>query len=164
MTDERDYAAFLGRLCFYGERKKEWTMNHTHASLRYATVIVWLHAMIMVLHGLAHVENGIWLSFCGDAFVSVVIVLAPLLALLLLHSRWQRPGALLLAFSLLGALIFGLWNHFLVSGTDNVAQVPLGLWHLPFLITSMLLALLEAVGSAIGVWCLYALTPSRARR
>ncbi len=127
-------------------------------------MIVWLHAIIMVLHGLSHVENGIWLSFFGDAFVSVVIVLAPLLALLFLHSRWLWSGALLLALSLLSALIFGLWNHFLVPGADNVAQVPPGSWRLPFLITSILLALVEVVGTAIGVWCLYALAPSRALR
>lgn len=132
-------------------------MKMIDTSLRYATMIVWLHVIMAVLHGLVHVENSIWLSLSGDAFVTVVIVLAPLLALLFLHSRWQRAGALLLALSLLGALIFGLWNHFLVPGADNVAQVPPGLWHLPFLITSILLALLEAIGTGIGVWCLYAM-------
>lgn len=139
-------------------------MTQTDTSLRYATVIVGLHAIIMILHGLSHVENSIWLSFFGNAFVSLVIVLAPLLALLFLHSRRQRSGALLLTFSLLGALIFGLWNHFLIPGADNVAQVPPGPWHLPFVITSILLALLEAAGSAIGVWCLYALIASRRPR
>ena len=137
-------------------------MKLAHNSLRYATMIVWLHVIMTVLHGLSHVENSIWLSFSGDAFVTVVIVLAPLLALLLLHSRGLWPGALLLALSLLGALIFGLWNHFLVPGADNVAQVPPGPWHLPFLITSILLALLEAVGTGIGVWCLYAMARPRA--
>jgi hypothetical protein len=129
-------------------------MKLTYTSIKYATWIVLLHVLVNVLHGLAHFENSTWLSLFGNAYVTVVIFLAPLLALLLLYSRWQRQGAWLLALSMLGALIFGLWNHFIVSGPDNVAQVPPGPWHLPFLITSILLALLEATGTAIGVWCL----------
>jgi hypothetical protein len=129
-------------------------MKLTYTSIKYAALIVLLHALVNVLHGLAHFENSIWLSLFGNAYVTVVILLAPLLALLLLYSRWQKQGAWLLTLSMLGSLIFGVWNHFLVPGQDNVAQVPPGAWHLPFLITSILLALLEAVGIIIGIWYL----------
>ena len=129
-------------------------MKQIHPSVRYATIIVLLHGLINIFHGLAHFENGIWLSLFGNAYVTIVILLAPLLAILLLYTRWQRPGAWLLTLSMLGSLIFGVWYHFLVPGPDNVAQVPPGAWQLPFLITSILLALLEAIGIASGIWCL----------
>jgi glucose dehydrogenase len=132
-------------------------MKLTRRSIMYATILVWLHAIIALLHGLAHFENSVWLSLLETAFVMVVIALAPLLALWILHSRWQSAGALLLTLSMLGALIFGVWNHFLVPGTDNVAQVLAGTWYLPFLITSILLAILEVIGVGIGAWCLYSL-------
>ena len=135
--------------------------RQTDPSIKFAAMIVWLHASVVVLHGLTHGETGVGLSLFGTAFVTGIVVLAPLLALLFLRSRWQRAGALLLVLSMLGALIFGLWNHFLVPGADQVAEVPPGAWHLPFLVTSILLAVLELAGSGIGGWCLYALGRSR---
>src|ERR1700736_2652167 len=99
-------------------------MKLTRRSIMYATILVWLHAVIALLHGLAHFENSVWLSLLETAFVMVVIALAPLL----------------------GALLFGVWKHFLVPGTDNVAQVLAGAWYLPFLITSILLVILEVIG------------------
>jgi hypothetical protein len=58
---------------------------------------------------------------------------------------------------MLGSLLFGLVNHFIVPGADNIAQVMPGVWQTSFLITSILLAISEAVGTAIGLWCLFAL-------
>src|SRR5690349_9054210 len=135
--------------------------RQTDQSITYAAVIVWLHAGAVVLHGLTHVETGVGLSFFGTAFVAGIVVLAPLLALLFLRSRGPRAGALLLVLSMLGALIFGFWNHFLVPGADQVAEVPAGAWHLPFLVTSILLAVLELAGTGVGGWCLYRLGHSR---
>ena len=137
--------------------------RQTDRPITYAAMIVWLHAGVVVLHGLTHVETEVGLSPFGTAFVTGIVVLAPLLALLLLHARGPRAGALLLLFSMLGALIFGLWNHFLVPGADQVAEVPPGVWHLPFLVTSILLAVLELVGTGVGGWCLYVLGRSRPR-
>jgi hypothetical protein len=56
-----------------------------------------------------------------------------------------------------GSLLFGLVNHFMVPGADNVAQVMPGVWQTSFLITSILVAISEAVGTAIGLWCFFAL-------
>lgn len=136
-------------------------MKQTQQAILYSTLLVWFHAIIAVLHGLAHFEMSVWLSVFGTTFVMLVIGLAPFLALLLLHSRWQKPGALLLALSMLGALIFGLWSHFIAPGINNVTQMHAGSWYFPFLITSILLAILETVGVAIGLWCLSALTHSQ---
>jgi hypothetical protein len=120
-----------------------------------AVVIVWLDLAVNFIHALSHLGTDIWLSFFGNAFVVVVIMVAPLVSLFLLHTtRLQWLGALLLFLSMLGACLFGVWNHFLVPGSDNVAHVPPGVWQQPFQVTAVLLTIPQAVGTGIGVWCL----------
>lgn len=88
----------------------------------------------------------------------VVILVAPLVALFWL-SRSLRWGAGLLAVAMAGSLIFGLVNHFLLPGTDNVAGVT-GMWRWPFEISAYLLALLEAIGTLLGIWLFAVTRPS----
>ena len=132
-------------------------MKSTHPLVKYAAIIVWLHQLIVIAHGLSHMANHVNHSILSYAFIIVVIIAAPLLALLLLSTRRLWPGALLLTLSMLGSLPFGLVNHFIVPGADNVAQVMPSVWQISFLITSILVAISEAVGTAIGLWCLFAL-------
>ncbi len=120
-----------------------------------AVVIVWLDLAVNVIHALSHIGANIWLSFFGNAFVVVVILVAPLVSLFLLHTaRLEWLGALLLFLSMLGAFLFGVWNRFLLPGSDNVAHVPPGVWQQPFQVTAGLLAILQAAGTGIGLWCL----------
>src|SRR6266702_6811804 len=61
-----------------------------------AVVIVWLDLAVNVIHALSHIGANIWLSFLGNAFIVVVILIAPLVSLFLLHTaRLEWPGALL---------------------------------------------------------------------
>ena len=132
-------------------------MKSTHPLVKYAAILVWLHLLIVIVHGLSHVINHVNQSILSYAFIIVVIVAAPLLALLLLSTRRLRPGTLVLTVSMLGSLLFGLVNHFMIPGADNVAQVMPGGWQTVFLLTSILLAISEAAGTAIGLWGLFAL-------
>lgn len=117
----------------------------------YAILVVGLHVLVEIVHGIAHVEANVWLTPAELAFVIAVIAIAPVVSLLILNTR---AGALLLGLSMLGALLFGVYNHFIANGADNAAHV-LGAWHLPFEITGYLLVILEAAGVLAGVWCLY---------
>src|SRR5215831_1102599 len=120
-----------------------------------AVVIVWLDLVVTVIHALAHSGANIWLSILGKVFVVVVILIAPLVSLFLLHTtRLEWLGALLLFLSMLAAFLFGVWNHFLLPGSDNIGHVPPGVWHQSFQVTAVLLAILQAAGTGIGVWCL----------
>jgi hypothetical protein len=120
-----------------------------------AIVIVWLNLAVSIIHAISHISADIWLSFFGNAFVVVVILVAPLVSLFLLQTtRLKWLGALLLFLSMLGAFLFGLLNHFLLPGSDNVAHVPPGVWQLPFQVTAVLLAILQALGTGIGAWCI----------
>ena len=55
---------------------------------------------------------------------------------------------------MLAAFLFGVWNHFLLPGSDNIGQVPPGVWQQPFKVTAVLLTILQAAGIGIGIWCL----------
>lgn len=96
-------------------------MKSTHPLVTYAAIIVWLHLLIVIAHGLSHIVNHVNQSIFSYAFVIVVILAAPLLALPLLSNRRLWSGTLLLTLSMLGSLLFGLVNHFMVPGTDDIA-------------------------------------------
>src|SRR5262245_20804855 len=133
-------------------------MNHT--LLRSALAVVLAHIAVSLPHSAAHLVEEIWLPPVANAFVVLVILLAPFVALGLLYTRRQRAGALLLFGSMLGALLFGIAYHFILPGADNIAQAPPGAWHTPFVLTSVLLAVLEAAGVVVGAWMLYTLRRS----
>ena len=122
-----------------------------------ATWIVWLHVLVVILHSVAHLGAHILpASFFDYAFIVVVIMIVPVVALFLLkNAPLSRLGALLLFLSMLGALFYGLVNHFLLPGADNATHMSPGVWQLPFLVTSYVLLILEAAGSVVGVWGLF---------
>ena len=49
------------------------------------------------------------------------------------------------------AFAYGLYNHFIAAGADNVAQVASAGWALVFRATAVSLALLEAGGVAMAL-------------
>jgi hypothetical protein len=122
-----------------------------------ATWVVWLHVLVVIIHSVAHFGARVLpASFFDYAFVVVVVMIAPVVALFLLNNApLSRLGALLLFLSMLGALLYGLVNHFLLPGADNATHMSPGVWQLLFLVTSYLLLILEAAGSVVGVWALF---------
>src|SRR5260370_2966217 len=87
-------------------------------------------------------------------FVIVVILLCPLLALALLWTPQKRLGLPLLTISMAASLVFGLYNHFLVRGSDHVSAQPPGPAGTVFVATAYLLFLTEAVGTSLGLYFL----------
>jgi hypothetical protein len=118
---------------------------------RYGTAIVLSHLLVNIVHGAAHSELQIGLNGAETLFVALVIVTGPLVAMALLWTSRQRAGAALLAFTMAGSLLFGLYHHFVAMGPDHVAaQVP-GAWGIAFVVTACLLLLIEAMGTYAGL-------------
>ena len=112
--------------------------------------VVLTHLAISFVHGRAHEGAQVPLPFASTLFVYIVILAGPLVGLGL--SRWRpRTGAWVVALTMAGALVFGLVNHFLIDGSDHVANVAAE-WRSLFGATAVLLLLSEAAGVAIGVW------------
>ena len=116
-------------------------------SLLAAVVII--HLVVAVVHGAAHGGAHVSLTPAALAFVIVVIQLGPLVGLALTFVR-PRGGAAVVAASMAGALLFGVVNHFVLPGSDNILQVDGG-WRSLFGSTAVLLALIEAAGTIVGV-------------
>ena len=85
----------------------------------------------------------------------LVILAGPLLAMALLWTQWQRLGLGLLALTMAGSLVFGLYHHFVAMGPDHVGAQVAGLWGTTFVVTACLLFLAEALGTYLGVRFLY---------
>jgi hypothetical protein len=116
-----------------------------------STAIILAHLAVSIIHGYAHAELHVGLSAWQKLFVLAVITLGPLAAMVLLWTRFDRAGALLLAASMGGSLAFGAWNHFFAAGPDHVAEVAQGSWSTLFRLTAVLLAILETSGLGLGL-------------
>ena len=113
--------------------------------------IILSHTAINLLHGGAHVgENVLSLTLAQILFITIVIFIAPLVALFLLGRRRLAWGGWWFFLSMLGSLLFGVWYHFVVPGADNIASLSPGVWKLPFQLTSILLTIIDAVGAIVG--------------
>ena len=121
---------------------------------KYGIACVLGHGLVGTIHGLAHKHMGIDLTFLQKLFIISVITLAPLLAGLLLWTRFRKVGAVLLLSSMLGSLIFGVVNHFLIPSPDHVLHLPASEWRLTFQATAVLLAITECLGCWIAALAL----------
>jgi amino acid permease len=81
----------------------------------------------------------------------MVIFAGPVIARVLLWTRLQRVALFLLGGTMAGALVFGLYYHFVAPGADNALGLAPGYWSTVFLATSVLLAAIEALGCAWAV-------------
>ena len=122
-------------------------------SAAYGTAIVLVHVVVNIVQGLAHRELGIGLSPLGSAFVVVVILVLPLIAMALLWTM-RRVGLILLTLSMFGALLFGLYHHFVAAGPDHIHAQLSGGWGDAFVLTSYLLLITEALGTYAGLFFL----------
>lgn len=125
------------------------------------TIAVLAHLVVNVLHGRAHESIGVGLSTWQNIYVITMILIAPLVAMLLLWTRYARTGLLLLVVSMAGSLIFGAVYHFVVVSPDHVSHLPPGDAQGQFRITAVLLILTELAGVVVG---LFALRSNKVRR
>jgi hypothetical protein len=119
------------------------------------TALVTIRAVPLVLHSAAHVHLGIVPpDVLTNAYIALVLFLAPLVAAALLWTRRARAGAWLLFWSMLGSLLFELYNHYLVMSPDHVSQIPDEFWGHVFQATAAATAILEAAGCALAIYFL----------
>jgi hypothetical protein len=111
--------------------------------------LVILHLVVAVVHGVAHGGGHVPLGPAALAFVIVVIQIGPLAGLALTRVQ-PRGGAAIVAATMAGAWLFGVVNHFVLPGPDNVVQVHHE-WRVLFTSTAVLLALTEAGGTIVGI-------------
>jgi len=105
-----------------------------------------------MLHGRAHATLGVGLSSWQKVYVGVVILIAPLVAMVvLLWTRYDRLGLWLLVVSMAASLIFGVIYHYVVISPDHVSHLPPGDAQGMFRTTAMLIILTELFGVIVGL-------------
>jgi len=112
---------------------------------------VLVHLVVNVAHGRAHGELGVGLSAFQNIYVITVILIAPLIAMLLLWTRYARLGLLVLVISMAGSLILGVIYHYVVVSPDHVSHLPPGDAQGVFRITALFLVLTELFGVIAGL-------------
>jgi hypothetical protein len=117
-----------------------------------SSVAVLAHLVVSMVHGRAHESLGVGLSSWQNTYVMIVIVLAPLVAMVLMWTRYARPGLVLLVISMAGSLIFGAVYHYVVISPDHVSHLPPGVAQGLFRTTALLLVLTELFGVVVGLW------------
>jgi len=122
-------------------------------------LVVLVHTLVMLVHGVAHMRLKVELSPWDGIYVLCIVGTGPIAGLLLLRSSRKRAGATILLTTMIGALFFGLWKHFMAHGADHVMDLQAGPWRLPFQVTAALLAVSEAAGAVIAFVLLRAVTP-----
>ncbi len=114
---------------------------------RDGTLVVLAHAIVVWLHGQAHERLGVdTFDWLGDWFIYIVIIAAPIIAMILLWTPLQRLGVWVLLGSMLGSLVFGGYNHFIAITPDHVAHLPAGEAQTLFTITAVGLVIVEIWG------------------
>jgi hypothetical protein len=117
-----------------------------------STVSVLAHLVVSIVHGRAHERLSVGLSNWQNLYVLIVIVIAPLLAMVLIWTRLAHFGLLLLVLSMAASLIFGIAYHYVVISPDHVSHLPPGDAHGLFRTTALLLVVTELFGIVIGLW------------
>lgn len=115
--------------------------------------VVAIHFMVVVLHSIAHEVLSVKATPAQLAFIIPVIIVAPVVAGILL-PKFVRTGTILLAASMLGSLVFGVYYHFIADTIDHVAHVAFRqpiFWSQMFQLTAYLLALTELPGTGLGL-------------
>lgn len=129
------------------------------------TVLIALHLAVVVRHGGAHTALAITLSPGNTAFVLIVILLAPLIGLALIWTRYAVAGTWIVVLSMAGALLFGVYHHYLTVSPDNIHHLPAGnaAVQSTFVRSAGALALLELGSLVVGAFLLRSLL-RKARR
>jgi hypothetical protein len=125
------------------------------SAVRLGTTLVLVRMVPLVLHSTAHIKLGIlaptvWMN----AYIFLVLMAAPFVAAGMLRTAAARSGAWVLLWSMVGSLVFEVYNHFMAMGPDHVSQVPDTFWGHTFQITAVATAILEVIGCAIAVYLL----------
>jgi len=116
---------------------------------RYAVIVVILHAGVTVIHAAAHFALQILPPVLDTLFILVVIVALPILSALFIRTAACARWSYLIAFA--ASFVYGALSHFVLPGVDNVISISASAWATIFQATTFLLAILEALGAAIGV-------------
>jgi hypothetical protein len=123
------------------------------------SALVAVHLAATLWHGHAHAELAITLPPEKNAFVYLVILIAPVVGAVLLWTRHLAAGLWIVFASMLAAFLFGAYHHYVLVSPDNIGHLPAGPpeAHADFIASAAAIAVLELASALYGAFCLGAL-------
>ena len=121
------------------------------------TALALIHLFATLWHGNAHTRLSIELPPAKTIFVILVILIAPLVSVGFVWTRYLSAGLWIFFLSMLGALLFGVYHHYVMVSPDNVSHLPASNpeFHSQFISSAALIAFLELVSALAGAFYLY---------
>lgn len=113
------------------------------------TVLVLVHHGIAYHHGNQHILLAIEMATWQTAFINGVILVLPVLGIILLMTPWRLPGAYAVLIGMLGALIFGVVHHYMLTSPDHISHLPSAESHVhaAFIWTAGAIAMMEGLAA-----------------
>ena len=123
-------------------------------------VLVAIHFAVALWHGNAHTALTIALPPEKNAFVFIVILIVPLVAASLVWTRYVLIGVWMFFLSMLGAMLFGAYHHYILVSPDNIGHLAHGSpdAQATFIASAAALALLELAWALYGAFLLGSLS------
>ncbi len=121
-----------------------------------------IHLAATVWHGDAHTLLAVELPPLKNVFVFVVILIAPIVAAIGIWTRYSALALWIFTLSMLGALLFGAYHHYVMVSPDNIHHLPAGTAEAQaqFISSAAVIALLELAAALCGAFSLGALRSS----
>ncbi|MCZ6709196.1 MAG: hypothetical protein O7B25_02410 [Gammaproteobacteria bacterium] len=120
------------------------------------TTLVIIHLIAILWHGDAHTTLAIELPVLKNIFVYGVIVAGPIVGTSLIWTRFSALGTCLIAVSMVGALMFGVYHHYVLVSPDNIAHLPNGAVNAQtqFIDSAAVIAIIELISALVGFFAL----------
>ena len=120
------------------------------------TAAVIVHLVASLWHGSAHTHLGIELSTQQTLFIYLVIIIAPVIAGILVWTRYASIGLWVFFLAMLGSFLFGVYHHYMLASPDNISHLPPGTpqSHSHFVTSAGAIALIELASTLYGAFCL----------
>lgn len=120
------------------------------------TALVVVHLIATLWHANAHSQLAIGLPPEKTAFVYIVILIAPIVAAVVVWTRYISIGLWVFFISMLAALLFGAYHHYVLVSSDNIGHLPAGSpeSHSQFISSAAVIALLELVSALYAAFSL----------
>jgi hypothetical protein len=129
------------------------------------TILVLVHLIAILWHGDAHTTLAIELPTLKNVFVYGVIVAGPIVGTAMIWTRFSALGACLVAVSMVGALMFGVYHHYVLVSPDNIAHLPSSAAsaRTQFIDSAALIAIIELGSALVGFFALGAAHAAKLR-
>ncbi len=116
---------------------------------RWAIWTVVIHTIVVSIHAVVHSSLQILPAAPDGIFILFAYFVGPVLSVFLFRPR-PEVARLLFFLTMLAGFAYGFVYHYILPGPDNVASVPRDGGGFLFMVTTALLAFLEAFGILLG--------------